>query len=615
MSEIMTSFHFLRPLFLLALLPAAWLLWMVWRRKQVSRSWSAVCDPALLPYLLTDGTARSGSKLLWVMAVAVFVSIIALAGPAWKQLPQPLFEAESALIIALDLSRSMDSTDIKPSRLARARHKITDILDSRREGQTALIVYAADAFVVCPLTDDVSTIRSLVESLDSSMMPSQGSRPDRAVKHAAEMLKKAGSVDGQLLLISDDMPSSTALDDQINELLENGHDIALLAVGTADGAPIPMPKGGFVKDSDGSIVIPKLDIQTMQSWAVQHQSRFATLTTDDRDIQRLLVAVNDPNSVQTEATEQQLKTDLWQEEGPWLLLLVLPLAALCFRRGWLLSLLMLAILQSSPAEAMAWKDLWQTPDQQASQSFDAKDYGQASSQFENREWQAASHYKAGDYQKSIEALEELDSAKSLYNKGNALAKMGKYPEALTAYDAALKKAPKHEDALYNRKLVEEAMSKEQSEGEKSDQGDSEDKDQKPDESDQNSEDQQDSGQQEKGDQEDQSQQSEQSSEDQSESSDDDKQQSESQSSKDDESQSEEEEQQQAQQSEQQQSEEEKKQNQAQQMSPEQLQQQEAEQANEAWLRRVPDDPGGLLRRKFKYQYQQRDTQQEEDKRW
>ncbi len=609
MTEIITSLHFLRPMWLLTLLPAAALFWMIWRLKQTNRSWSAVCDPALLPYLLTDGQTRSSHNLLWVSAVAVSLSIIALAGPVWKQLPQPLFEAESALIIALDLSRSMDATDIKPSRLARARHKIADILSDRREGQTALIVYAAYAFVVCPLTDDASTILSLVESLDSSMMPGQGSRPDRAVKHAIEIFKKAGAVDGRLLLISDDMEPSAALDEQLTELLENGHEIALLAIGTDAGAPMPMSTGGFVKDQSGNIVIPKLDVQAMQRWAVQHRSKFATITTDNHDIQFLLAGLDARPSVQSESTEQRIKTDRWQEEGPWLLLLVLPLAALCFRRGWLLSLPLLAMLNISPAEAWEWKDLWQTPDQQASHSFDAKAYEQASSQFESSEWKATSHYRAGDYQKSIETLEGINTADALYNKGNALAKVGKLPEALAAYDAALKLSPKHEDALFNRKLVEEAMKKEQSDNK--DQGDGKQQDQQPDEakpSGEHSAGQQNPQQQADGDQQDQSQQSEQPSENRGEASEDEQQRSEPQASG--KSQSEEVQAQQSEQS----TEDKEKQSQSRQISPEQQQLQEAQQANEAWLRRVPDDPGGLLRRKFKYQYQQRSTQ-EEEKAW
>jgi len=627
MSDIITNFHFLRPLFLLVFVPLALVIWQAWRIRRNSRSWQEVCDPALLPYLLSAGEKGVSHSLGWLVAAAAALGILAAAGPVWKQFPQAVFETESALIVALDLSRSMDATDIKPSRLSRARHKVMDILDSRREGQTALLVYAGDAFVVSPLTDDTATIRSLLDSIDTSMMPKQGSRPDLVIKQAITMFRAGGAVDGQLLLLADAVDDSPALNDAVKGLLERGHRMAVLAVGSVEGAPIPLAKGGFLKDQDGSIVIPRVDLPSMREWSRIHQLGFAALTTDDSDLKSLLAApLSAGRAVKEQRPSDMLKTDRWQEEGPWLLLLALPLFALCFRRGWLLSLVLIASFASSPVEAMEWKDLWQTPDQQARQQFEQKDYEQASLSFESRDWKAAALFREGKYQKSVETLEGIDTPDSLYNKGNALAKMGQYADALKAYDQALEKNPEHEDTLFNRKLVEDAMKQqpekknqgEDKEGEKGKEGS------KQGEQDKGKQEGSDQGTPEKGAQGEHHQSDAKSEGNKGEASES-GQKPEPQSDamneqgkgvQQNQSQAEADKDRSAQSEEQAGGAESKREGPLQRMSPEQLKQQESEQANEAWLRRIPDDPGGLMRRKFQYQYQQRNSGvEEEGKSW
>ena len=164
----------LRPEWLLMLIPLFILSWLFWSKKLFSRDWESVIDARLLPYLLVGKTGR---KTIWPLlfwsSIGVLV-IIALSGPVWKKLPLPVFKQQSALVIILDLSASMNTQDIKPSRLARARLKLFDFLKQRQEGQTALIAFAATAYTVSPLTDDTDTIQSLVSSLTTDIMPTQG---------------------------------------------------------------------------------------------------------------------------------------------------------------------------------------------------------------------------------------------------------------------------------------------------------------------------------------------------------------------------------------------------------------------------------------------------------
>ncbi|VAX05957.1 Aerotolerance protein BatB / Aerotolerance protein BatC [hydrothermal vent metagenome] len=591
----MAEFHFLRPLWFLALIPLSAILWLLWRRVASSLTWRAVCDPELLPYLLVG---EQGTIKRWpVMAVALagLLGIIALAGPAWIKREQPVFREQSALILALDLSRSMDATDIKPSRLTRARHKILDILKQRREGQTALIVYAGTPFVVTPLTDDQATIASQVSSLETGMMPSQGSRPDLAVKQATELLQQAGQNRGDILLVTDGIDPTTT-DAIMAAMGGKNHRISLLAIGTKEGAPITLPSGGFLKNSAGEIVLPSLKSKPLQQLAKNSGGRFHAISIDDSDIQYLLAPL-DKQMADNIAPESTLTSDQWQEEGPWLLLLILPLAALTFRRGYLGLAVLFLLPSAQNAEAIEWQDLWSRPDQQAASALQQGDAASAAQQFENQEWKATAQYRTGNYQQAAESLEGIKTPDALYNKGNALAQAGKLPEALQAYDEALALNPEDKDIKYNRDLVEKALEKQQQE-----QNQDQDQDQDQEQSDQD--DQKESQQDQSGEQEQQQNQSgEQGEEPQQGQQEDEQEQAaeDEQKSEDNETDKEQEE----------------SQEESQKASPEEATQEEnkTDQVTEQWLRRIPDDPGGLLRRKFKYQYQRQQQPAREAQQW
>ena len=156
------QFHFLRPWWLLALVPHVAITWLLIRGRYDSGNWRTVIDPRLLPHVLSDSKRKTHASIRGVLATVAGLAIIALAGPTWEKRQQPVFDQQTSLVVALDLSRSMDVADIKPTRLTRARHKIADILNQREEGQTALVVYAADAFAVTPLTHDADTILALL---------------------------------------------------------------------------------------------------------------------------------------------------------------------------------------------------------------------------------------------------------------------------------------------------------------------------------------------------------------------------------------------------------------------------------------------------------------------
>jgi Ca-activated chloride channel family protein len=163
-----------------------------------------------------------------------------------------------------------------------------------------------------------------------------------------------------------------------------------------------------------------------------------------------------------DTAKTDLKSDRWREEGPWLLLVLLPLAALAFRRGVLVAVVALALLPlPRPAAAFQWRDLWLRPDQQAAQLMKDGNAKAAASRFQDHRWRAAADYRAEQYDKAIQALGKADSADDHYNRGNALARLGKLKEAIAAYDQALRLKPGDKDARYNRDLLEKELRKKQ----------------------------------------------------------------------------------------------------------------------------------------------------------
>ena len=356
----MSEFHFLRPLWLLALPAVAALIIGLLRARHSSRGWKAVCDAQLLPFVLAAQRETQRRSLApWLVGMTGSLLIIALAGPTWERLPQPVFRDQSALVIALDLSRSMDAGDLKPSRLIRARHKITDILRARQAGQTALLVYAGEAFTVTPLTDDADTILNQLASLDTGMMPSQGSRADLALAAAADLLQQAGATRGDILLVTDGIEGD-ALASQLDSLRNKATGYPYSAPAVEQGAPIPVAEGGFLKDAQGSIVVPRLDAAALQRWAQRGGGRYAAIRPDDHDIQYLFAGRTTGNLDQAEQASG-LQSEQWREQGPWLILLVIPLAALAFRRGVLVLLLPLLMPVPESAHAVDWGEPVEPP--------------------------------------------------------------------------------------------------------------------------------------------------------------------------------------------------------------------------------------------------------------
>lgn len=583
------EFQWLRPEWLLAVPAIVLLAVLLARGKLGPGSWKSVVDPELLPFVLSRIPGRGRDYRWWLLGLCGTIAAVALAGPVWQRIEQPVFRAEQALVLALDLSRSMDAQDVAPSRIARAKLKILDILERRKSGQTALLVYSANAFTVTPLTDDTDTIALLVNSLSTDIMPSRGSYPEVAIRKGRQLLDQASVGYGEVLLITDG-GSSPAATEAARDLKAAGYTLSVLGVGTIDGAPIPRASGGFVTDNRGRIAVPRLEISGLRALAQAGGGRYSQLSADTRDLDFLLAG----KAAGIGAVASTLVTDRWREEGPWLLLLLLPLAALAFRRGWVLVAVIFIVPLPQPAVAASWNDLWLNKDQQAQAQLVNGEAAIAAELFENSDWQAVARYRAGDYAGSAAQFAAGADTRNLYNLGNAMALQGEFDSAIDVYEQVLEIEPDNDDAQYNLELVKgiREQQQQQGDGQQSDEnsggaGERSDSASQPD--------QQGPERQSRSD----SQQSDSVVRDAEEVNQEDMQ------ALRDELQRAAEEAQAGEQ--------------PRQLSAAELaerrRQQEKQQAMEQWLRRVPDDPGGLLRRKFRYQYQRSGKDQDGNSIW
>jgi Ca-activated chloride channel family protein len=447
----MGEFHFLRPAWLLALPAALALAWIVARREDVRSRWRGLIEPQLLDHLVVDPRARWRVRPVYATVAAIIVGAIAAAGPTWKRERPPFVEDKAPLAIAIDLSPTMDAIDVTPTRLERAKLKVRDLLALRAGARTALFAYAGSAHLVLPLTDDAALVRTYLDSLATNLLPPGGKDTGKALRLLDESLARE-PVPGTILFLTDGV--DPAAFDAFQR--HGGKDqVMVLGIGTEQGGPVRTGPESFLEDATGRRVFTRLDVaglRRLKSAGVE----VATVTTDDSDVEWV------ERHVQTHLAQRQAEAATrWQDEGWWLVLPIGLLAALWFRRGWTIrwvSVLLIA-LGASASEARAADLLgpWLTPDQQGRFYFQRGDYARAAARFTDPSWKGVALYREGEFAAAIDAFALVNTPESYFNQGNALAHLGKYPQAVKSYQKALEGRPGWPEARRNLDLVQKLI--------------------------------------------------------------------------------------------------------------------------------------------------------------
>ena len=438
--------HWIRPLWLLAL-PLAALPWIPGRRP--AGPWGRVVDPALAPFVLRRRGAQGGWLGRFAASLGVVVCLVALAGPAWSQAPQSFSRSADTLVALLDVSRSMLAGDLSPSRLERARLKVKESLRLRAGSETGLVAFSGHAFTVAPVTADAATVVNLLDVLAPDIMPSRGSNVAAAIARGQRLLEQAEARRGRLLLLTDSAGGERAIN-AARKLRDAGHTLLVLGAATREGAPVPDMEGGFLRSRDSGLVLSRPDQDALLRLAREGGGAYRQISADNADLEELLRR-GPLARAGTAASEKDMQAQRWRDQGPLLLILLAPLAALAFRRGWALALVLAA-----PLGAFAADGWFTSADRQGVRAFRQGDFPRAEALFDDPAWKAAALYRQGRFHAAARLLEPSRTPAGRYNRATALALAGDLPGAIRLYEELLLEHPGHADARHNLAVLKHA---------------------------------------------------------------------------------------------------------------------------------------------------------------
>ena len=327
--------HFLRPMWLLAL--PVLLAIVVWLARQRARGedWSQVIDAELLPALQLDNDSSAGgtSARPWPwLAMAWTLAVLALAGPSWQQDQAPAYRAPAAWLLVLDLSPSMDATDLPPNRVSRARYALDDILSAARDARVGMVAFSDEAYTVTPLTQDVATVRALIPSLAPEMMPSAGDHLAPALAQAQQLLNASGARDKRMVVVTDGFDDPAAVLRAAAALKAQGITINVVGAGTPGGAPLRSANGSFAQTANGQTQLTKLNLEQLQQLASSGGGQYVDIT----NLASLLTGLQSGAERPGEAIAAPgVEVAHWLDAGAYLLPALLLLVALLARRRWL----------------------------------------------------------------------------------------------------------------------------------------------------------------------------------------------------------------------------------------------------------------------------------------
>lgn len=304
----MLEFHFLRPGWLLLIIPFLAIGWRLFTHHSGLEAWSKICDPHLLNHLLQKKSISRRRLSIANILVSVFFMVIAMAGPTWSRYPVPTFKETQPRVVVLNMSSAMLANDLPPNRLARAKFKLHDLFNMQDAGQFAMVVYTNEPFVVSPLTDDTNTIKSLLSSLSTEIMPIQGQRLDLALKEANQLIHQAGFKTGDILVLSPTLPSKAAIKEAA-----------------------ALSKEG-IYSSIMPIISKKPDAAAYKNFASAGEGKIIEFSDTSNDLAKWLDIAQKRERY---TTNLQNDVPIWKDEGRWFLIPALLLILPAFRRGWL----------------------------------------------------------------------------------------------------------------------------------------------------------------------------------------------------------------------------------------------------------------------------------------
>jgi len=398
---------------------------------------------------------------------------LALAGPRWNFREMETFSRDQSLVILLDLSESMNATDIKPSRLIRAKQKIEDLIHLSKGVKIGFIAFAADPHMITPLTDDKETIRHLLPSLDTDLVYVQGSRLSTALDMAMNMLESEPGNNKAILVISDGGFEDGSAIATARKIAAKGVVIHVMGIGTAQGAPLLDHEGNVIK-KNGVPILSHLEKERLSE--ISHAGNGRYLEAHYSDQEEGLILRELEQRAQTQIDKG--KSRFWDERFYLLIFLILPIILWWFRRGYIFPLILILFTPVFRVEAAsAVHDYFKNSEELGKQALDDGDYETAIRSFQDSYRKGVACYRAGNFEEAEKLFRQSSredvASQAAYNLGNSLVQQQKIKEAITAYEDVLKEYPDHTKARDNLELIKKMLDQHEQENSQSDDSDHE----------------------------------------------------------------------------------------------------------------------------------------------
>lgn len=447
------DFHFLRPVWLLLAVFGA-LLPVVWRRSHdQQRRLRAIIAPHLLPHQLITPRDPHRLRPVHLTGALLIIGAMAAAGPTWEQDRPAFLQNRAPLIIALDLSPSMDANDVQPTRLQAVKHKLHDLIARRSGARTALIAYAGSAHLVLPATDDPQLLDSFIQALGTDLIARPGKNVAAVIEQARRLLQ-AENAPGTLLLITDG--ADTAQLDSLKPLLQGSAlQVLVLAAGSTHGGIIRDANGQPRTDSNGRPQLGSFDGAALKQLAAATDAPLGSLTLNDDDLDW----IEGHARQHFQAASDEQRELQWKDAGYWLCGPLVLIAFFSVRRGWSLNwnaVLVIGVgmaLQPAPAQANALTYAFFTRDQQGRWAFEHQHYPAAADLFVDPYWKGIAAYNAADFDLALASFAQLNTPQAYFYLGNIYVRRFKFDQAIAAYRQALILQPQFPEASANLALA------------------------------------------------------------------------------------------------------------------------------------------------------------------
>lgn len=445
-----SDFHFMRPWWLL-LLPVAIMLFFIPANFKKS-VWAKVIEPHLLSHLLSQKIFRRSKLINFIMPLFLCLVVLALAGPAFEKLPTDIRYNKPPVIICLEVSEHMLSSDLEPTRLKRAIYKIEDFLRAYPSAEVSLIAFAGDAHVVVPLSEDYPTILTLARALNPGVMPIKGVNITNALTKANEIASRYSKA-RVVILTSSNIDDNFAASSLYNAPLPS---VTIWTFATKAGAPLKNSQGKFGDNRQGGVSISRQNDEVIKKLAAIDGVNILPFTPDNHDVNTLVKSMQHNEMI---ASDREIFFDVYRDLGPYILALavLLLLISYFFARDHLWIFGLCLFLLPSETKALSLTDLFWRRDQQGQLALEKKEYQKAAELFEDDLRKGGAYYRAKMFDEAIAHFSKVNNATGFYNLGNAHAQKGQIAEAIKAYDQALLLDQNHQDAKHNRDLLQKLL--------------------------------------------------------------------------------------------------------------------------------------------------------------